>query len=183
MKRYLVAAGCCVALLVAFAPAPTFAQSAQSQWKEYSYPSDGFSISAPSKPVFYKNMQNTAAGATEVHNYDIVMGNSGVWICSSQLVVAKGDSPAKLLQRAKIGMINGVNAKLVSGSEKEITVAGYPGLQFDAQNDSFLFRTRFYFVRGALLQIMAVASKSGSIPASADRIFDSLKILPAAASK
>jgi len=174
----------CAAILIAVAAVSTFAQSAQSEWKEYSYPSDGFSVSAPLEPVFSKHTQNTATGAAELHSYAIELGgDSGVMVSCSQLAVPEGVSPAKLLQSAKVGMINAVHAKLTSDSEKEIALAGYSGLHFEAENEQYLFRTRIYWVKGILLQVLAVAPKSGSIPASADRILDSVKIIPAAAGK
>ena len=148
--------------------------NSKDEWKEYSYESDGFAVSAPAEPVLNKQSQSTAAGNVEVHNYAIELGNnSGVMISSTQFPTAQGD-PKTMVQAAKNGAVNTMNAKITS--EKEITLDGNPGVQFDAENANFHVHSRMYVVKGRLLTLLAVAPADGKIPPTADRVFDSFKL-------
>jgi len=53
-------------------------------------------------------------------------------------------SPKALLQKAKKGAIAAVNAKPTS--EHEITLQGFPGLEFEATIDQFRMRVRMFLV-------------------------------------
>ena len=154
--------------------APAFQQNPKDDWKEYSFESDGFAVSAPAEPAFTKQSQNTGAGTVEVHNYAIELGNnSGVMISSAQFDNAQGD-PKELLQNAKNGAVEAMQAKIIS--EKAITLQDYPGIEFVAENANFHVRSRMYMVKGRLLTLLALAPSNDKIPPTADRVFDSFKI-------
>ena len=156
---------------------PLFAQGAQSAWKEYSYAADGFAVSAPAEPAFAKQDQPTAVGNVEMHNYTIELGhNSGVMISSSQFQGQTSESSKMLLQRARNGVLNAVNGKLLS--EQEITLQGLPGLEFQFANDAFHARVRMYLIKSRLVTAMAVAPKDSELPANGDKVLSSLKLLP-----
>ena len=173
-------AACLLVLAIAgalFAATPP--QDTQNQWKEYSYASDGFAVSAPEQPGFIKQDKPTASGTVEVHNYSIELGNnSGVMISATQYPAQPKDSPKTILQSAKNGAIGAVNAKLIS--EKEITLNDFPGLEFEAATDDFHMRVRMYLAKTRLITMMAIAPKDSTIPATADRVFSSFKLLPPA---
>jgi hypothetical protein len=153
---------------------PAMQQNPKDEWKEYPYAGDGFSVSAPAEPVLTKQNKDTTAGPVEVHNYAIELGNnSGVMISSTQFQNVQGD-PKALVQGAKTGAIGAMNAKITS--EKEITIDGYPGIQFDAESENFHIRSRMYMIKGRLLTLLAIAPADSKIPAAADRVFDSLKL-------
>lgn len=159
--------------------APAFQQNSKSDWKEYSFESDGFAVSAPAEPAFTRQSQNTDAGTVEVHHYAIELGNnSGVMISSAQFDNAQGD-PKELLQNAKNGAINAMQAKITS--EKEITLQDFPGIEFVAENANFHVRSRMYMVKGRLLTLLAIAPSNDKIPPLTDRVFDSFKIKAPAA--
>lgn len=148
--------------------------NSKDEWKEYSYASDGFAVSAPSEPVLNKQSQSTPAGNVEVHNYAIELGNnSGVMISTTLFPSAQGD-PKTMVQAAKNGAVGAMNAKITS--EKEITIDGNPGVQFDADSENFHIHSRMYVVKGRLITLLAVAPNDGKIPPTADRVFDSFKL-------
>src|SRR5215813_7058320 len=157
-------------------------QNTQKDWKEYAYNGDGFAVSAPSEPVMTKQEKETPTGNVEVHNYAIELGNnSGVMLSSAEIKGAEGVDPKLLLQNAKTGAVTAMNAKITT--EKEITLETNPGVQFEAESENFHVRARMYMIKGKLLTLLAVAPATTAIPANADRIFASLKLLKPAAPK
>ena|SRR5579864_3806144 len=178
MKHCL--AGRIVVIAAFLAAIPLQAQTGQGPWKEYSYPGDGFSLSSPTEPVFAKQDKPTATGNVEMHNYTIDMGgNSGVMISSAEIAGADTISPKTVLQGAKNGAIQTVNARLTS--EKEITLDGNPGLQFEAENDAFHVRARMYIVKARLITVLEIAPQSTAIPADAERLCNSIRLAKGAA--
>lgn len=173
---------CVLVFLIAAVVAAAAAQTAQVEWKQYAYASDGFAVSAPVQPSFSRQDKPTATGNVEMHNYTIELGhNSGVMISSAQLQGQQTASPKAILQKAKDGALAAVNAKLTS--EHEIALQGFPGVEFDAANDQFHTRVRMYLVNARLITMMALAPKESGFPAGADRILDSLKLLKVPAEK
>jgi|SRR5579864_9238111 len=160
--------------------APLLAQTAQSQWKQYSYPSDGFSISSPLEPAFSKEIRPTSSGTAtlELHNYAIDLGNNTVVLISSTEIEGADRTPAKdMLAGAKAGAIQSLKARLTS--EKELTLQGTPGTEFQAESDSFRLHARMYMVGTKLLTVLAMGPMTSAIPANANRILDSLRLLKA----
>lgn len=154
--------------------APAFQQNSKDDWKEYAYESDGFAVSAPAEPAFTKQSKDTGAGTVEVHNYAIELGsNSGVMISSAQFANVQGD-PKELLQNAKTGAVEAMQAKITS--EKAITLQDFPGIEFVAENVNFHVRSRMYMVKGRLLTLLAIAPANDKLPPTADRVLDSFKI-------
>ena len=153
--------------------------NSKDEWKEYSYASDGFAVSAPAEPVLNKQSQSAPAGNVEVHNYTIELGNnSGVMISSTQFPSAQGD-PKAFLQGVKNSAAGAMNGKITS--EKEITLDGNPGVQFEVDSQNFHVRSRMYVVKDRLLTLVAVAPNDSKIPPTADRVFDSFKLKEAPA--
>ncbi|HEY6351107.1 MAG TPA: hypothetical protein VI636_17015 [Candidatus Angelobacter sp.] len=176
MKNRFAGLMICISVVGALASAVTaHAQTTSSQWKQYSYPGEGFSVSSPTEPVFTRQDKPTATGTVEMHNYTIEMGNnSGVMISSAEISGADTVSPQTLLQGAKNGAIQTVNAKLTS--EKEITLDGNPGIQFEAANDSFHVRARMYIVKTKLITVLEIAPVNIAISTNADRLCDSMRL-------
>jgi hypothetical protein len=168
--------GLMVCILLAAAPLP--AQNHLSIWKGYSYPSDGFTISAPSEPKFTTQTKSTDAGDVDVHTYSVVLGDSAmVMISSSEVRGLEKDSPKARLQMAKEGALKAGNATLKS--EKEIALGAYPGLQYEATAQSFYVLARMFIVENKLIQILELAPVGVAMPPDADRIYASLKLLAA----
>jgi len=170
------AAGLIVYIVIMGAALAALPQGAQDTWKEYTYAADSFAVSAPVQPSFSRQDKPTATGNVEVHNYAIELAeNSGVMISAAQFQKLEGSTPKGLLQNAKNGAISAVNATVTS--EKEITLAGFPGLEFEGANYAFHMRVRMYIVKDRLITMMSVAPKDAAFPAGAERVFASLKLL------
>jgi hypothetical protein len=154
---------------------------AQDGWKEYPFPEDGFSISAPAKPAFAKESTETAIGPLEQHTYQVQLGaDSGLMINTTDF--KQGDSlPLKKLLEA--GM-NGAaeNSKSTASKEKDVSLEGNAGIEFELANETFHARVQLFFVNGKMLTVMAAAPAAKPIPAEADRFFSSLKLIKKPAS-
>jgi|SRR5215510_11887284 len=151
---------------------------AQSQWKLYSFPADGFAVSAPTEPVFSKQNKATAIGNVEMHVYSVPLGKTGLVMISSS-PIPKDNTPVKVrLQNAKEGALQAGKAKLTS--EKDIVLGTVPGIQFEAASDQFHVRARVFIVKDKLIQLLEMAPLSAPIPADADRISNSFKLVSAA---
>jgi hypothetical protein len=172
MKKRLFGILICFSLMGALSALPLFQQQ---KWKQYSYAEDGFSISAPAKPAFSEQNDTTPDGTVKQHTYAVELGgNSGVAIYSTDYRQMK-DMPTDILQLAKNEIVHVFDARITS--EKEITLAGNSGLEFEAQNDTVHMRGRMYLINGRALALMAMAPITTPIPPEAQRIFDSLRLI------
>ncbi len=92
------------------------------------------------------------------------------------MLISVTDTQAKpTLARAKAGFVKKLNLKITS--EKEITLAEYPGIEFEGQSEQWRTRARFYVVKGTILQLISMGPASVPVAPETDRIFDSLKLL------
>jgi len=166
-------AGVVAALLAAVA---VYAQTAPGVWKQYPYPSDGFAISSPIQPTFSTQTKPTDAGNVEMHTYMIPLNNNSVvMISASEVKGLEKFSPKDRLQKAKLGALKAGNVTLTT--EKEITLGPYPGLQYEASNQSLHVRARMYIVKNRLMQLLDISPVSVAFSADAERICTSFKVL------
>ena len=140
-------AACAVILLLAGALA------AQTSWKTYRYPSDGFSISMPSQPELSKQSVPTDAGTFELRAYLSEDGDSALYVGVCDYgQVAEGKDPNAILEGAKNGAIENVHGHILSA--EKITLGIYPGMKFEGENDKFHFSARIYLVGTTLYQTL-----------------------------
>ena len=166
LLRSLVVFASCVAALCQTA-----------HWKNYQYAADGIAFAAPSNPVFKTQTNQTAVGPVESHNYMIDLGgNSAVVVAVADFGNRKRtESKHDILQGAKNGSLKSANGKLVS--EKDITLDGNPGLEYDMESQAFHAHTRVFLVNSRLVQLISLAPTGKPLSASTAQIFNSLKLL------
>jgi hypothetical protein len=154
-------------------------QAAKPEWKEYSYPEDGFALTAPSMPTLEKKQQATASGKVEMRQYSVdLANNAGVLMSVSDFPNTADSDPKTVLESAVNGSVQATKAKKTF--EKDIERQQIPGIEFDAEGDTFHMRGRYYWSKGRLFSMLAVAPIGTAIPEDAVRVFDSLKFVPAA---
>lgn len=171
MKAHLVKAA---AILLLYAAA--FGQ--KPNWKDYDYREDGFAISSPIQPKLEKDLVDTDAGKMELHTYGIDAGLFWNLAVSVNDVVKFGDLPAReLLQAAKNGSLTETKGKLIS--EKEISINGALGIEYEIATPSYHSLTRCYYVNGKTIALISTAR--GNLPffLDTDRFFNSLRFIPA----
>ena len=149
------------------------AQSAA--WKSYSYPADGFSVSFPAEPSMQKQNVPTDAGTFELRAYLAEVGDAAVYVgvCDYGSAVVNR-SPESVLSGAQQGAIDNVKAHLLNG--KKITLGTYPGVEFEAENDTMHFSARIYLVGTTLYQTL-VAAPLGNPYVGATRFLDTFQLI------
>ena len=167
-KRFILAV-----VMLSFAAA----LSAQAQqWKPYSYPADGFSAAFPSEPQFSKRDVPTEKGNFELRAYLVEEGKAALYVGVCDYGSAISDrTPDQVLQGAKQGAIDNVSAHLIR--EKAVTLGNYPGVEFEAENDTMHFYARIYIVGSTLYQTL-IASPIGTPYVNASRFLDSFQLIP-----
>jgi len=160
---------------VAQTPAAQTPVASAPAWKSYSYPTDGFMVSYPSEPALQKKNVPTDAGTFELRAYLAEDGQTALFVgvCDYGSAAA-GRSPDTVLQGAKTGAITNVSGHLVS--ETKIALGTYPGVGFEAENDSFHFSARVYLVGTTLYQSL-VAYPIGKQYDGAMRFLDSFQLI------
>jgi hypothetical protein len=146
-------------------------------WKTYTYASDGFTITAPATPQMSSSSVPTDAGSFDVHTYSVDLENDAgalvVAVCNYG-AAAKDKDPDVILQGAKNGSIANVHATLTS--EKQITLNGYKGLEYEADGADAHLSARIYMVGTVLYQLVEVAPLNHPYP-STKRFFDSFQLI------
>lgn len=71
--------------------------------------------------------------------------------------------------------MQGTSSKLIS--DKEISLDGNPGIEYEIEGASSHSRSRSYIVNGKLLAVQSYAPVDAPFAADTDRIFDSLRLL------
>jgi hypothetical protein len=146
-------------------------------WKEYAYPQDGFSVSAPATPKMEREKTQSAAGGNvELHYYGITLaGDSGFMVVVSPVLPNDQRSPQQVLADAKKGAVDSVNGKLIS--ETSVSLGSNPGIQIEFEAGDHHSRNRYYVVGKKLYQLAALAPQGKPIPADTDRFFGSFQLV------
>jgi hypothetical protein len=154
-------------------PIPLAATQA-AQFKTYSYPSDGFSVSCPSEPHLTKNNVPTPTGTVELRLYFAQDGQTGMFVTMDDRGIGGLDSDAEL-QRVKDGFLTASTSHLLS--EKKIILGTHSGIEFEAESAIGHYSARFYLV-GTKFYKTAVVSRIGQPYPDALRFLDSFQLIP-----
>jgi len=159
-------------------PAATSAQvpAAQTQeWKTYSYPADGFSVSLPLEPILQKKDVPTENGSFEMHAYLVQEADSALVVMACDYGDALvGREAESVLRGAQEGAMSNVGGHLIR--EKAITQGTYQGIEFEAENDSTHFIARIFMAGSTLYQTL-IASPLDKPYASTARFQDSFQLI------
>ena len=158
-----------------------FAIGAFSQtpdWKEYEYGEDGFAITSPSMPTVENEPVKTDAGELEMHFYSIKVD----LVRSLNVGVADlkrfGDLPVRqLLQAAKNGSAAEVKGQVTF--EKEISLYGTTGIEYEIRTELNHLLARCYYVGGRTVVLMSSAPSELPLFPGTERFFNSLRFIPA----
>jgi hypothetical protein len=144
-------------------------------WQEYSYPSDGFAISSPYAPVLETTtLQVPQRGPVEMHNYTLSLGRGygDFLLTTTEVKTVDPNSIKSALEGTKKGFIG--NGKLLA--EKEISIDGNPGIEFEFEDHSHKL-IRCYSVNKRYFQFIWNGSLKQPVPAAVGRIFNSFRLL------
>jgi hypothetical protein len=153
------------------------AEASKPEWKEFSYPDDGFAMSAPVQPTFGKEQHATASGNLELRQYSVDLTTSlEVLMSVSDIPNPAHATPTAVLQGAVDGSLPPDKATKIS--QKDIKLQQVPGIEFEARNGDYRLLGRYYWSNGRLFSFAAVAPWPAPMPPDAVRVMDSLKFLP-----
>ena len=85
-----------------------------------------------------------------------------------------GRDPQSVIEGAKNGAVSNVKAHILS--TQEITLGVYPGVRFEAENDTMHFSARMYLVGTTLYQALTATSLGPTDPDAA-RFLDSFQLI------
>jgi hypothetical protein len=174
----LLCLSCLAARLAAQTPAAPAAQTATApvpEWKTYSYPADGFIAVFPFEPSMQKKNVPTDKGTFELRAYLAEDSSSALFVGVCDYGSAVADKTTdQVLNGAQQGAIENVSAHLVSG--RKITLGTYPGVGFEAENDTMHFSARIYLVGTTLYQTL-VAWPLGQPYTGTTRFLDSFQLI------
>ena len=149
-------------------------------WQTYAAPDGTFSIELPSKPTVETSQTPVEGGGNiTFHLINATTTGGKVYSCSyADFENANPKPPDQVLESARDGSLGKVQGTLVS--QNQLTVQGFPGLQFQARvRGNSLMDSRYLLVGKRLYMMMAVATAGRkSEPKAVQRMFDSFKLNP-----
>ena len=158
--------------LMAFSPPPP----PKPEWKEYSYPDEGFAMTTPAQPQFEKQQKATASGNIELRQYSVELpGNVEVLMSVSDFPNTNHATPKQALEGAVNGSTQTPNAKKTS--EKDIDLQQVPGIEFEGESSGFRLFGRYYWKNNRLFSLLAVSPLDQPVPPDALKVMDSLKFV------
>ncbi|HTX75057.1 MAG TPA: hypothetical protein VMD29_02545 [Terracidiphilus sp.] len=156
-------------------PLATFHFAAAQEWHTYSYPADGFSISAPAQPVTSRQDVADEERPMEMHNYVLDLGTAALYASASENAMPATSNLDEALKGAENGAVESVHGHLVS--DRRIALGSYPGVEMEADSDSAHFTARIYIVRSKLYLTLVISAPGKPYP-DATRFLDSFRLLP-----
>jgi hypothetical protein len=170
MKKAIASAALVFCVLAAWGQKP--------DWKNYEYAQDGFAITSPFPPKLEKQLVDTDAGKMELHDYTVNVSPSWAITVSVNDISKFGDLPPRdLLQAAKNGSAAESKSQIVS--EKEISLEGAAGLEYELANADSHSRVRCYYAGGRTITVLSGGPAGSPFSPFTDRFFNSLRFLPA----
>jgi len=161
-----------VALLLLTA---SVARSQTSDWKTYTYASDGFSASYPAEPEMQKRDIPTDKGSFELRSYIAQVAPVALFIGVCDYgSAAQASEPDAMLEGAKNGALANSKSHLIS--ERKITLGIYRGIAFESESDAAHFSARIYMVGTTLYQTLVVSPLNKEYPDAA-RFLDSFQLI------
>jgi hypothetical protein len=146
-------------------------------WQTYMAPDGTFSLDLPGKPTIETNQAPLESGGTiTLHSINVAVGSSAYTCTYVELENASQKSPDQVLESARDGSLRNVQGTLIT--QNQLTVQGFPGLQFQAHaRGNSLMDSRMVLAGNRLYMIMAVAADGQNAqPKTVERMFDSFKV-------
>jgi len=157
------------------------AGAAAQAWKKYTSAESGFSVTVPGTPKYEKRTTNSQAGALVLHNYSVARENDTIAYLVNRTdypaAISDANSPERLLDLARDGQINSLQAKI--RSEKRLKVSGYPAreLIFDSAR-GLTGHARLVLAKNRLYQVLGLATQGKARGAQLGRFVTSFALAP-----
>jgi hypothetical protein len=146
---------------------------APGEWISYSSAAGRFGVLMPAEPRVTEQGLDIGAGKL-VNNVFLALTQYAVFTASYADFPPPTPKSKSLLDKARKGVIDGINGKLLSGSN--ITHKGYPGREFQVSSDSGLYTSRIFLVSARLYQLVVVAVSGKVSSEDVDRFLNSFEL-------
>jgi hypothetical protein len=115
-------------------------------------------------------------GHPDARSYGLNYGNRTMIVIGAGKLDMFEELPDKeKLHRLKDLLVRGTSSKLVS--EREISLDGNPGIEFEIEAYADHSRSRYYIVNGKFLALQSYAPAGAPFAVDTDRVFDSFRLL------
>lgn len=157
-----------VFLFVLSASVLAVSQQEKPTWREYTYPADGFAVTAPTEPKPHDSP--ALPGATA---YMVQLG------ADTGVVLRAKTTPdcSAVVPRLKEGLLGGKDSTVDISSLKDLILDRHPGLEYKRKAISNTILERCYCTDGRLYVLTATWPSSQSFPPAEARILDSFRLL------
>jgi len=144
--------------------------------KTYTYPEDGFSAAYPFEPQLTKKNKSISGYTIESHMYFAQNTLVGVLVIDDDYSATNVALVSDIeLQGAKNDFLTSSAYRLIS--EKNITLGGYKGIEFEAESNQLHISARFYLADKTIYKT-AVFTLLGQTYVDSVRFLDSFQLIP-----
>jgi hypothetical protein len=147
------------------------AQTGKTEWKELIYASDGFALTAPYPPLPHADAQ---IPDTNTYTVNIPQENSSVTL---RVMRQPRNCDATFKQFKDLAKV--VENHVDISSLKDLTIDGYPGLEYRAQSSDTTEFSRYYCVNGQFYAFTTRWPSKSHLPVSIARVMDSFRLVKA----
>jgi hypothetical protein len=144
-------------------------QQKNSSWQEYTYPTDGFAITAPVAP---KPQPSPALPGATV--YPIALKDEDATVVLRVKATPNCDSFLTLYRK---NLVAGMEPEVDLSSLKDVTLSDHPGLEYKRKVHANTVVDRWYCTDRHLYAFSVNWSSSKPFPAGAARVLDSFRLL------
>jgi hypothetical protein len=152
--------------------------TAEAQWRTFTPPQGGFSVSFPSEPSSDTSVEIGAAGLRLLtHTFDVETDDHNFGVAYNDLPESlQRKAPSALLDGAVNGAVANIHGRLLQHSE--ISLGAYPGREFRAQtHDGHVMHVRVFVVRHRVYQIMVVSKTDKALRSEVFSFLESFRLV------
>jgi len=147
-----------------------------SGWVKFTSEAGHFSVLMPEIPTDKTETVNSEHGPYTTHLF-VVRDTTNVYLIGwVDYDPSFNFNRQSELEANRDNFVKGINAKLVS--TRTFNIDGYPALEFSAETDDRVFKSRVYMVGRRPYQIVIGSPKDSEDTASLNRFFNSFKVRP-----
>ena len=142
-----------------------------ANWKEYVFPKDGFALTSPSAPNPHPDMQLLDATA-------YTMGFPRTNEAITLRVLHQPHDCSTYLNELKTGVQAGKQPGADASSLKDISISGFPGVQYDwSVNPARVMQERYYCVRNQFYSFAIARPAREPLSQEAKRVLSSFRLI------
>ena len=145
-----------------------FSQQKEAIWKEYTYPADGFALTAPSEPKPHDSP--ALPGATA---YVVQLGPDNGLVLKAKMT----PDCSGVLPRLKENILAGKDSSVEHSSLKDLSLDGQPGFEYRRKTPANTILERWYCVDGHLYIFSVTWPSTQPFPDAATRVLTSFRLV------